>query len=266
MESNRVSTNPLGDCFVLVNDSVVHYLFLNIPEERVLVKQLSPNCPDARSILVDPFGNYVLLIGSNNVSVFFLYRKSDGYACIFSHSPLSVLFVRFSRLIYSNIELPSKIGQIASVVCHPRISGIFVILQKDGTIGVYDMSQGIHPVYSTGIKIPSLSLASPLTCSFGSDCGTDQFSLYVSYSTGHIVLVKMLPLPNYFLSSDDVDRMSEQDPSMRPWLQSWKTVDDYRISVLSDVVISMIDPSVIHAPKENSFHSALLAICRGAEV
>ena len=260
MEPNRVSTNPLGDCFVLVNDSVVHYLFLNIPEERVLVKQLNPNCPDARSILVDPFGNYVLLIGSDNVSIFFLYRKSDGYPCIFSHSPLSVLFVRFSRLIYSNIELPSKIGQIASVVCHPRISGIFVILQKDGTIGVYDMSQGIHPVYSTGIKIPSLSLASPLTCSFGSNCGTDQFSLYVSYSNGHIVLVKMLPLPNYFLSSDDVDRMSEQDPSMRPWLQSWKTVDDYRISVLSDVVISMIDPSVIHAPKGNSFHSALLAM------
>ena len=90
MRYTRLSTNQIGDSFALLNESTVQYRFYNDRDEHEHRKELSEGNLNVSTILVDPFGKYVLLYGLDRVYIFNIYRKSAGYPCLFYQHTLCV--------------------------------------------------------------------------------------------------------------------------------------------------------------------------------
>ena len=85
-----LSANQIGDCFALLNSRSVLYSFYNDREEYKQQKVLDRSNLDVTTILVDPFGKYVLLYGKDAVYIFWLHRKSAGYPCLFYKATIAV--------------------------------------------------------------------------------------------------------------------------------------------------------------------------------
>ena len=136
---------------------------------------------------------------------------------------MSFLYVSFTR---RDVELSCRKASIVEVICHPRLSGVFVVLYSDCTLDVFNTSEKAHLLYTTSVKLDNHPHVTPLCCNFGSSSGSDQFSLYVVYSTGEIALQKIIHLPRYFLTREAMKTLYKRDPSLFSWFCTWRKIDE----------------------------------------
>ena len=161
------------------------------------------------------------------LSIYFGYieNRRDTLA---SFTSLQSLLSNFYYCLFTgrDVELSCRKEPIVEVICHPRLSGVFVVLYKNCTLDVFITSEKAHLLYTTSVKLDTYPHVTPLCCRFGSSSGSDQFSLYVVYSTGAIALQKIIHLPHYFLTREAMKSLNTRDPSLFSWFCTWRKIDE----------------------------------------
>ena len=147
---------------------------------------------------------------------------------------------------------------IVMVKWHPRVPHTFLVLLSDGSISVYNPCLQQSPLYTFSVLIDEPS-ASPVAFSFGTTYGSDAFSVYISYSTGHVTLACPLPLSGYSLSPKAFRlAWEEQNPQLHDWLTLWSVTNvpesaQPRLFYNNDVTRTKSIPlTIIHKPHANA--------------
>ena len=91
---------------------------------------------------------------------------------------------------------------------------------------MFNVTEKANLLYTMSVKLENNPFISPVSCSFGSDSGSDQFSLYVVYSSGVIAIQKILHLPRYVLTKNAMKTLNSRDPSLLPWFSTWEKIDE----------------------------------------
>lgn len=163
----------------------------------------------------------------------------------------------------SNVKLSGKTESIVQVVCHPRLSGVFVVLYKDCTLDVFNVTDQACLLYTMSVRLDSNPHVSPLSCSFGSSSGSDQFSLYVAYTTGVIAIQKIMHLPRYVLKREAMQELTSRDPSLVSWFCTWEKIDaGFYEYIIPDGFEPKKEITVIYSPsKPLKTDAATLHLC-----
>ena len=113
---------------------------------------------------------------------------------------------------------------IACIHCHPRISNFLVVAFTDGTLLSFSPLSSTEPISQTSLSIPE---ACPLSICFGSGVGSDQFALYVLYSTGDIGIVFPFAIEGYQLPIKAyASLIKEGHNELNEWLYSWEQCNE----------------------------------------
>ena len=141
---------------------------------------------------------------------------------------------------------------------HPRVPDVFLALLSDGSISVYSPCLQQSPLYFFSVLIDEPS-ASPIAFSFGTTYGSDAFSVYISYSTGHVALACPLPLSGYSLSPEAFRlAWEEANPQLHDWLTRWSVTNasesaQPRLFYNNDVTRTKSIPlTIVHKPHTNA--------------
>ena len=121
---------------------------------------------------------------------------------------------------------------IACVHCHPRLSNYMIVVFCNGSLLSFSPLSSTEPISQTSVSIPE---ACPLSVCFGSGIGSDQFALYVLYSTGDVGIEMPFYIEGYQLPMKAYASLIEEGHTeLNEWLYSWEQCNEkYMRSVSS---------------------------------
>ena len=108
---------------------------------------------------------------------------------------------------------------IASICCHPTISGSVLVAFQNGRIMSFFPLQSLEP--RSEVTLPS-KYGYPLNMCFGSTMGSDRFFLYLLLSCNQLISISPFRLEGYRLHYKDYCDIIEEDISeVSDWLYQW---------------------------------------------
>lgn len=119
---------------------------------------------------------------------------------------------------------------IASICCHPAISGSVLVAFQNGRIMSFSPLQSLEP--RSEVTLPS-KYGYPINMCFGSTMGSDCFSLYLLLSSNQLISISPFPLEGYRLHYKDYcDIIKEDIPEVSNWLYQWVREEKEDVSEL----------------------------------
>ena len=126
---------------------------------------------------------------------------------------------------------------IACVHCHPRLSNYMIVVFCNGSLLSFSPLSSAEPISQTSVSIPE---ACPLSVCFGSGIGSDQFALYVLYSTGDVGIEMPFCIEGYQLPLKAYASLIEEGHTeLNEWLYSWEQCNEKYMRSVSSRQVGM---------------------------